>query len=1382
MLTPKERKIYQPTDNAKVIAESVHQIPSHWSLTPLQDKAPKRLDWQTEPFIPHEIIASLIVEGEQAVSKRTGETYPRYWSGYGLRTGDTSGGLLALDVDGASAQPILEAMSGGDIPKTVSWTSGKPGRYQLLFQVPANVAARLQNFTRRVTTQWLGLETAKDESGKPSELLEFRYNRCQSVLPPSRHPDTGSYRWLNSPADTSVALAPDWLCNLLLDFAREEQRHIAKTSERIQRVKTRQRERELTPISSNNGSLSDILELSLNRLNPEDVFNWTGHNWRVQGRYEWAGYCPRHDSKSGTAFKLNTNTLEWYCFGCDVGGHAAQYRHFVNGGNGTPRGKDFVEIVKGLAVEAGVSLQKANPREYIPIPGSETKFRIKRRNNDLEKFLASFPALAEKDGQQWLKLRQFTPDETINSEYFYHEPPKEGEGLAPLSGLGTGKSYYINEYCIGEDDGAIFLGNRNTVLEQFVENAKERHNLTWYLIQQDLKEGGRDDLRLIQDPQSKIISCIDSILYIQPQDAVGKKIVFDEVESTLKHLNYSTTAVSYRRQLCKQRLTEITDKADSLVLCDGNLKNITVSYMEKLSGKKIKKVKNLYKGNRGKLTYYVGSQKFQKNKETNKWESVEQRLNDYSLLLKTMMGDSDAFIVGADSQEQLETWDKQLQAKGRKTFRLDGTTSNTPDGKKFIRNPAKYIQEHGIDVVLYSPSADQGLSIDLKGYFKRGYFFFFGVVLTDTQIQFLGRLRDPDCHLHVYCQVKHKDALSISKGLLSEGIQEFFVKYAMDCASLSLTEIDEENRTQRLVELAHKLIERSNDIHYQYECQLLAMAYFEQNNLRNCLEYAMREAGWQVEVVTGSKASTAELDEIRATIRTERSEKVYASEPLTETEAQNIQRAGIQKEEDKLRLSRHTLLKRLPGIENKFITEKKIVRVPASELTTEKSTLNQASLEAQTLEQQALEPVHIPQCESINQQGVCGQSEVERLAEPSHEASKPENNDFVEVEQEVTRPAFDPDFIKRVKFQDRGLISRLEGQVLLRNPHIAKLTQQKKWQKKLSLFQNEKEVDGVKRINLTTYKSPWLKIHTLLEMGFSYFLQSESRWTQETPEVISFWEQGKDPKIARRIGIEVGDSDPCKYLGRVMDSYELKREGDGKIVLPNGQRVRQYRLKLLDPISQAIYDCVEAKVLAAVGEDETVLDWAGIIEKTPSTEAEPTARQGVEAVHNPSSESINHQGVCGQIRGHKSELELLVEALPFCETPEDFAAVVEDSPLEMVEDAIVLQDSQPRRQQLRQWWSQGRSPSQPPCDELGTKILHPVEPDAGLPVVRSALRSSASLSWEWSELPLVKSVLRWIDRSERVSLLSVEADGRCQVRSLFSNLISNTRLDQLMPI
>jgi energy-converting hydrogenase Eha subunit A len=80
------------TDNAKVIAESIRQIPSHWSLTPLQDKAPKRLDWQTEAFIPHEVIASLITKGSRLqVSERVKPT-----DDIGLVTGCE---LVTLPVD-----------------------------------------------------------------------------------------------------------------------------------------------------------------------------------------------------------------------------------------------------------------------------------------------------------------------------------------------------------------------------------------------------------------------------------------------------------------------------------------------------------------------------------------------------------------------------------------------------------------------------------------------------------------------------------------------------------------------------------------------------------------------------------------------------------------------------------------------------------------------------------------------------------------------------------------------------------------------------------------------------------------------------------------------------------------------------------------------------------------------------------------------------------------------------------------------------------------------------------------------------------------------------------------------------------------------------------
>ena len=50
-----------------------------------------------------------------------------------------------------------------------------------------------------------------------------------------------------------------------------------------------------------------------------------------------------------------------------------------------------------------------------------------------------------------------------------------------------------------------------------------------------------------------------------------------------------------------------------------------------------------------------------------------------------------------------------------------------------------------------------------------------------------------------------------------------------------------------------------------------------------------------------------------------------------------------------------------------------------------------------------------------------------------------------------------------------------------------------------------------------------------------------------------------------------------------------------------------------------------------------------------------------------------------------SEVQELLQALPSVETLEDFALVVEDSPLEAIEDAIALESDQARRQQLTQW-------------------------------------------------------------------------------------------------
>jgi hypothetical protein len=113
--------------------------------------------------------------------------------------------------------------------------------------------------------------------------------------------------------------------------------------------------------------------------------------------------------------------------------------------------------------------------------------------------------------------------------------------------------------------------------------------------------------------------------------------------------------------------------------------DMTADYLEAISSKKITKIENLYTGNRGSLILYNGTVKREKNQETGKWEEVERRLDEYSLLLQMMMEDSERFIVATDSQEQLETWEKQLQTREKNTFRVDGTNSNTPERQKFIK-------------------------------------------------------------------------------------------------------------------------------------------------------------------------------------------------------------------------------------------------------------------------------------------------------------------------------------------------------------------------------------------------------------------------------------------------------------------------------------------------------------------------------------------------------------------------------------------------------------------------------------------------------------------------------------------------------------------------
>lgn len=89
----------------------------------------------------------------------------------------------------------------------------------------------------------------------------------------------------------------------------------------------------------------------LPQLSADAVYPESRHRWD-RASTEWSGDCPWHDSESKRSFKVSPS-LDWYCYGCGVGGGPIQYLHRVRGGDGRPRGAEFAGVLRELADLAG---------------------------------------------------------------------------------------------------------------------------------------------------------------------------------------------------------------------------------------------------------------------------------------------------------------------------------------------------------------------------------------------------------------------------------------------------------------------------------------------------------------------------------------------------------------------------------------------------------------------------------------------------------------------------------------------------------------------------------------------------------------------------------------------------------------------------------------------------------------------------------------------------------------------------------------------------------------------------------------------------------------------------------------------------------------------
>lgn len=184
--------------------DELARLPDHWGLVAVDgNKRAYQKNWQDNP----------LTKAQAATEIRAGRS-----KAIGVIAGPASGGLLFIDHDGISATEQLEKLGlpKRNLPRTIAWTSGRDGRFQLAYTIPEQYWPALRN--RRV------FKTGKFDADGKAENLDLRWAGHYSVII-GAHPDTSGYRWFPnlSPEDIQIAEAPIELIELLLKPTKPDQ-------------------------------------------------------------------------------------------------------------------------------------------------------------------------------------------------------------------------------------------------------------------------------------------------------------------------------------------------------------------------------------------------------------------------------------------------------------------------------------------------------------------------------------------------------------------------------------------------------------------------------------------------------------------------------------------------------------------------------------------------------------------------------------------------------------------------------------------------------------------------------------------------------------------------------------------------------------------------------------------------------------------------------------------------------------------------------------------------------------------------------------------------------------------------------------------------------
>ena len=390
-------------------------FPDDWALIPVAGKDTFHRGWASKKIEHKDMLSALVSDSR--------------YRGIGVVTGALSGGLIALDIDGHEADARYKAVSGEEYQPfggetTMAWTSGKPGRRQLLWRVPEAMISQLNHVISLILLDdgvwWSGKGRPNEDdtmNRAPKEELVLRFNKCMSVLPGSPHPDTKRrFRFLQYnngvPED-----APTWVLEILKERVKPSE-WLAEDD--IRELQSEVGRTQVPPRQLRGWFFKEEVQKKLQPRLTELVFRhsvFDQYGWETRGgsKPQLMNGCPWHDSSSGTSFQVNEENGCWDCKSCKVYGDPLDFIHKIETNDmyaPRPVGSELERYIKPIAEALGyrypedlLVVQKTTdvPREVIS--GIELLVRaekiIKEVRDPSEQFIA-LTDLAENTGRMRL--------------------------------------------------------------------------------------------------------------------------------------------------------------------------------------------------------------------------------------------------------------------------------------------------------------------------------------------------------------------------------------------------------------------------------------------------------------------------------------------------------------------------------------------------------------------------------------------------------------------------------------------------------------------------------------------------------------------------------------------------------------------------------------------------------------------------------------------------------------------------------------------------------------------------------------------------------------------------------------------------------------------